>query len=47
MAEDALGAAEDGGLKVLIFPIAIFQRQNPRPTHARAPPNACPCLGDT
>ena len=36
------GAAEDGGIKVLILPIAIFQRRNPRPTHVFRPPRL-PC----
>ena len=38
VAEDVLGAAKDRGVKVLILPIIIFQRRNPRPTHVcRAP----------
>ena len=47
VAEDVLGAAEDGSVKVLIFPIAIFQRRNrnPCPTHAFRPPRLP--LGDT
>ena len=36
--EGVLGAAEDGGVKMLIFPIVIFQRRDPRPTHAYRPP---------
>ena len=28
VAEDVLATPEDGGVKVLIFPIVIFQRQN-------------------
>jgi len=35
--EDAMGAAEDGSVKVLIAARAIFQRRNPRPTHAFRP----------
>jgi len=36
--EDVLDAAEDGGVKVVIVvPIAIFRRRNPRPTHACSP----------
>ena len=38
VAEDVLGAAEDGSVEVLIAARAIFQRRNPRPTHARRPP---------
>ena len=38
MAEDVLGAAEDGSVKVLIVARAISQRWNPRPTHACRPP---------
>ena len=34
VAQDVLGAAEDGGTKVLISPIVIFQLNNPRPAHA-------------
>jgi len=45
VAEDVLGAAEDGSMKVLILHIAIFQRRNPRPTHAFHPPRVH--LGDT
>ena len=41
VAEDVLGAAEDGSMKVLILHIAIFQRRNPRPTHTHATPHAC------
>jgi len=40
-AEDVLGAAEDESVKVLIVARAIFQRRNPRPTHAFRPPR-CP-----
>ena len=39
--EGVLGAAEDGGVKVLILPIVIFQRRNPRPADACRPPR-CP-----
>ena len=42
---DVLGAVEDGSVMAFIFPIAIFERQNSRPTHA-----CCPLhlpLGDT
>ena len=45
VAQDLLGAAEDGSVKVLILPILIFQRRNPRPTHACRPP--CLPLVDT
>ena len=45
VAEGVLGAAEDGGVKVLIFSIEIFQRQNPSSTHACRPPRLP--LGDT
>ena len=38
VAEDVLGAAENGGVEVFIFPIAIFQRRNPSPTHEFRPP---------
>ena len=38
VAEDVLGAAEDGGVKMLILPIAIFQRHKPRPTRPYRPP---------
>ena len=41
VAEGALGAAEDGGVKFLIADRVIFQRRNPRPTHACRPPR-CP-----
>ena len=41
VAEDVLGAAEDGGMKAVIAARAIFQRRNPRPTHAFRPPR-CP-----
>ena len=34
VAKDMQGAAEDGGVRVLIFPIATFQGWNPHPTHA-------------
>ena len=33
VAEGASGAAEDGGVNVLILPIAIFQRRNSRQSH--------------
>jgi len=39
--EEVLGAAEDGSTKVLIVARVIFQRRNPRPTHACRPPR-CP-----
>ena len=44
VAEDVVGAAEDGSVKVIILPIAIFQRRN----HAQRsmPPPKLP-LGDT
>ena len=45
VAEDVLGAAEDGSVKVLILLIVIFKRRNPRPTHA-CRPQRLP-LGDT
>ena len=32
VAEDVLGAAEDGSVKVLVLSIAIFQQRNPRHT---------------
>ena len=38
VAEDVSGAEDDGSVKVLISPIVIFQRRNPRPTHACRPP---------
>ena len=38
VAQDMFGAAEDGGAKMFIMSIAIFQRRNPRPTHACHPP---------
>ena len=41
VAEDVLGAAEDGSVKVLVVSIAIFQQRNPRQTHA-CRPHACP-----
>jgi len=41
VAQDMSGAAEDGGVKAFILPIAIFQRWNPRPTYACRPPR-CP-----
>ena len=34
VAEDVSGAAEDGSVKVFNLSIVIFQRRNPRPTHA-------------
>jgi len=37
VAEDVMGAAEDGGMKVLIAARVIFQRRNPRPTQASRP----------
>ena len=45
VAQGVAGAAEDGGVAVLALSIAIFQRWNPRPTHAHRPPR--PHLGDT
>ena len=45
VAEDVLGAAEDGSVKVFILLIVIFKRRNPRPTHACRPPRLP--LGDT
>jgi len=36
-AEGVLGAAEDGSVDLLIWARTIFQRRNPRPTHACAP----------
>jgi len=45
VAEDVVGAAEDGSVKVFIVARVIFQRQNPRPTHAYRPPRLP--LGDT
>ena len=41
VAEDELGAAEGGSVKVIIVVRAIFQRRNPRPIHARRLPR-CP-----
>ena len=41
VAEGVLGAAEDGSVKVCIVARYIFQRRNPRPTHASRPPR-CP-----
>jgi len=38
-------AAKEGSAKALILPIVIFQRRNPRPTHACRPPRLP--LGDT
>ena len=43
--EDVLGAAKDGSMKVFIVARVIFQRRNPRPTHARHPPRLP--FGDT
>jgi len=37
VAEDVLGAADDGSVKAFIIARAIFQRRNPRPTHACRP----------
>ena len=45
VAGDVLGAAEDGGMEVLIVARAIFQRRNPRPRHVCRPPRLP--LGDT
>ena len=39
VAEGASGAAEDGGVNVLILPIAIFQRRNPQPTEGYRSPH--------
>jgi len=39
VAEDELDAVKDGGVKVfIVVSIVIFQRRNPRPTHACLPP---------
>ena len=38
VATDVMGAAEDGGVKVLIVARVILQRWNPRPTRALCPP---------
>ena len=38
VAQDVLGAAEDGSMKYFIVIRAIFQRQNPRLTYACRPP---------
>ena len=41
VAKDVLGAAETGSTKVfVVVSIAIFQRRNPRPTHAWRPSHA-------
>ena len=45
VAEDAMGAAEDGSVKVFIVARVIFQRWNPRSTNASRPPRLP--LGDT
>jgi len=45
VAEGVLSAAEGGSVMVLILSIAIFQRRNPRPTHACRSPRLP--LGDT
>ena len=45
VAEDVLGATEDRGLKEFIVARVIFQRRNPRPTHACHPSRLL--LGDT
>ena len=45
VAEGVLGAAEEGSVKVSIVARVIFQRRNPRPTHASRPPRLP--LGDT
>ena len=37
VAEEVLGAAEDGSVKVFVVARAIFQRWNPRPTQACRP----------
>ena len=37
VAEDVLGAAEDGSVKMFVEARVIFQRRNPRPTHACRP----------
>ena len=39
LAEGLSGAAENCSVKVLILSIVIFQRRNPRPTHAFRPPH--------
>ena len=41
VAENVMGAAKDGGVKVFIVARAIFERRNPRPTHAFRRP-CCP-----
>jgi len=41
IAGDVLDAAEDGSVKVFIVELVIFQRRNPRPTHA-CRPQRCP-----
>ena len=41
VAEDVLGAAVNGGVKMFIVARVIFQRRNPRPKHAFCPPR-CP-----
>ena len=38
VAEHVFGVAKDGSVKVLIFSIVIFQRRNPRLSHACRPP---------
>ena len=38
VAEDVFSATEDGSVKVLILLIVIFQRRNPRLSHACRPP---------
>jgi len=37
VAEDMVGAAKDGCVKVFIVARVIFQRRNPRPTHTCCP----------
>jgi len=44
-AKDVFGAAEDGSTRAFVVALVIFQRRNPRPTHACHPPT--PPLGDT
>ena len=45
VAGDVLGAAKDGNVKVfIVVSIVVFQRRNPRLTHARRPPRLI--LGD-
>ena len=45
--EDVLGTVDGGGAKVLILPVAIFQRKNPHPTHALTAENTQNCEEQT